>query len=318
VIEDLEGIGLDTLAARAASGEEGHEELARRLCLCWLEQALVGTWCIEGPLASNLSALDDDRFVIGGGLFEELDPLWSRNILDAVIAAARDDPDRACDRLLEECVPEPDDELRDELQSLFRQAEPFRSGGWTERYTGRRLADTLFVQWRTLRSVGLRPRTHLLSFMRGLTELERLGRALAPDRDALAEAIDDLRVVAAAVEIREQLGPTQLARQLEQYGPVIRDLVNNGDRLARELRQGRVRLRLERSSGRAKPRKGRVDWPVFAGALFVLIAVAMISVELVRSHPGLEWIELLSVLGFLTMSGILFWAIGRTNRRKRD
>jgi ubiquinone biosynthesis protein len=318
VVEDLEGTGLDTLAARPAASDDDRGELARRLCSAWLQQALLGDWCIEGPLASNLSVLRGDRFAIGGGVFSEMDSRWCRNIRGAVIATAREDPDRACARLLEECSPEADDDQRQELQNLFRQAEPFRSGGWTERFKGRRLADSLFVQWRLLRAVDVRPKAHLLSFMRGLAEVENLARALSPDRDALAEAADDLRVVTAAVEVREQLAPTRFARQLEQYAPVLRDLLTNGDRLARELRQGRVRLRLERSSSSDENGPRRVEWPVFAGALFVLMAVAMIGVELVRAHPGTAWIEALTVMGFVAISCILFWVVARSTRGRNS
>jgi hypothetical protein len=99
---------------------------------------------------------------------------------------------------------------------------------------------------------------------------------------------------------------------------VLRDLVTNSDRLARELRQGRVRLRLERASASEDDGKQRVEWPVFAGALFVLMAVAMIGVELVRAHPGSAWIEALSVMGFVAISCILFWVVARSTRGRKN
>jgi ubiquinone biosynthesis protein len=314
VVEDLEGTPLERMIEDSAASGEHRGELARRLILAWLQQSLLTSHCMEGPLASNLTVLEDDRFAVNGGLLTELDALWRRNILEAVAATASEDPDRACACLLKECTPEPEDDQRNELRNQFRQAESFRSGGWTERFTGRRLADTLFVQWRLMTAEGIRPKPHLLSFMRGLYELETISRVLAPDRDALAEAVDDLRIVAAAVEVREQLGPTRMARQIEQYVPVLRELVTKADELARDVRHGRVRLRLERTSDDDTRSNHRAEWPTFAGALFVLMAVAMVAVEVVRAHPDSAWVEPGAVAVFVTMSAMLFWIVWRTAR----
>jgi ubiquinone biosynthesis protein len=314
VVEELDSVPLDSLVAESARYGRDRGELARRLCMAWFQKSLLGSFCLEGPLVVNLSVLDDDRFSVMGGLLVELDALWRRNILDAVAAGARDDPDRACECLVRECLEDPEDDERDELRKHFRQADPFRSGGWAERPTGLHLADTIFVQWRLLRRHGLKPKPHLLSFMRGFAELELISSVLAPERDVVAEAIDDLRVISAAVEIREQLGPIRLARQIEQYIPVVRELVPKADEIARELRQGRVRLRLERKPKGNEEAENKAGWPVFGGALLMFAAIALIGSAVVRAHPESTWIEPVAATLFLVVSAALIWIVGKTTR----
>ncbi len=129
------------LGEMIAATDKQRPKLARCLCQAWLQQSLLEGACPEGPLSDHVLALSDERFAITGGLVTTLDPRWRRHLIDAIIATARDDPDRVCGALLAECteLEGAADVLR--VRSELRQAETFRSGGWTDEFAGRRIAD---------------------------------------------------------------------------------------------------------------------------------------------------------------------------------
>jgi ubiquinone biosynthesis protein len=297
------GSPLDELAAAPGNPRP---TLARRMCQAWLQQSLLEGSCPEGPLADHLRPVTDERFAITGGLVTTLDPRWRRHLIDAIIATARDDPDRACDALLAECT-ELDgaaDALR--VRAELRQAETFRSGGWTDDYAGRRIADSLFVYWRTLREMGYRPKGHAVAFIRGFSELEAAARSLAPGTDALAGAIDDFRLVAAAVSVREHLGSAALIRAVEELTPVIGEVLEDPDRLTRRF----LTSAEDRGAAPSARAKRAASWQIFTGAMAVLAAATILGVTAVRSHPGQSWIEWTVALGFVAAAAGIFRLVG--------
>jgi ubiquinone biosynthesis protein len=290
-------------------GAPGHHRprLARRLCQAWLQQSLLEGTCPEGPLAVNLRSISTERFAVTGGLTTSLDPRWRRHLLDAVVATGRGDPDRVCDALLDECAAAENAAKPDVVRTELRQAESFRSGGWTDEFAGRRLADTLFVYWRVLRKAGHRPKDHTVAFLRGFCELELMARALAPTTDTMADAVDDLRLVAAAVSLRKNLGPTALLRAAEELTPAIGELLEHPDRLARRLRDLEPKEEPERVGNRSRPGW----WHATAGALAVVIAVSILGVTVIRAHPDLQWLEAVVAVGFVAAMLLVFRTVGR-------
>jgi hypothetical protein len=246
--------------------------------------------------------LSDERFAITGGLFTVLDPRWRRHLIDAVIAIARDDPDRACDALLAEST-ELDgaaDPLR--VRSELRQAETFRSGGWTDRYSGRRIADSLFVYWRKLRELGHRPKDHVTAFIRGFSEIEGTARVLAPNSDPMAGAIDDFRLVAAAVSVREHLGSRALIRAVEALVPVIGDVLEDPESLTRRFLSSAD----DRGPAGSADSSRRPSWQVFTGAMAIVAAGTILGLTVIRTHPDQGWIEWTVAVGFVAATAAIF------------
>lgn len=298
------GTPLDVLVT---AGSDHRPRLARRLCQAWLQQSLLEGGCPEGPLSDHLRVLSNERFSLDGGLVTTLDGGRRRHLLDAVIATARNDPDRACDAMLEECSPAEDAAELSLLRSELRQAETFRSSGWSETYTGRRIADSLFLTWRLMAGMGYRPKVRAVAFIRGFTEIDAAARALAPDTDVMAGAIDDVRLVAAAVSIRESIGPGALIRAAEDLAPVIGEVLDHPERWTRRL-LGDDRSR--KTEARTTPRRA-VSWQVFTGAMAVLSAATILGVAVLRTAPERGWVEWVVALTFVAVAAGVFRLVGR-------
>ncbi len=286
-------------------------ELARRLCLAWLSQALMSGICIEGPMMENLSVLPDDVFVITGGSFTRIKDETRKNLLDYLTAVAREQPDRACDLLLGETSESGDPDIREDLQSRFRQGEPFRLGSICEAYAGRRLADNLFVQWRLAHQVGVRPRPELLAFYRGFFDLERAARRFAQRRDPFGEALGDVRVISAAVRLREQLGPSRLRSNVERFLPLMGDLLQKMDELSPLVKQGRLRMNFEAGDRNEGGTAHTLTWTFVVGLLFLLVSVAVIARRLTSVQLAGVSVEGLAALGFAGLAAVLLWSFRR-------
>ena len=279
---DWPGTALGLRAAPADGGEpHGAGDLARKLSLGWLQQALLGGIFPEEPGPENLRLLPDGRLLVTGGPFARLESGSGRDLLSYLAAVARQDPDRALAFLLRETRRTSDAVSREDLRLWFRQAEPFRAAGWSDHYSGGRLADTLFIQWRLARRGGRRPNAGLLSFCRGLHAVESLARSLDPGRDAFRGGLDDLRVVAAAVHLRQAFGPSGLRRNIESFLPRAMEAVQRIDELSLAAERGGApggsRSAAPGGRGEERRRNRRV---LFAGLLLLAVSVALFAARM--------------------------------------
>ncbi len=287
-------------------------DLARRLALAWLEAALLGPAFFEGPFLDDAVVTEDGRLGIAGGLTGRIDRSLQVELIRYLTATADDDPDRAGSIFLDITRAGPGAEAPRELRLRFRQAEPFRTGGWSRYYQGRRLADTLFIQWRIARQGGYSAPPELEAFMRGLYAVETCGRVLAPGRDGLREGLADLRVVAAAVRLREFFGPTRFTESIEtvlETGRVLFDRLQEAardDGTPEDARNGR-----RGESGGVRENRTTV----FLGLLLLVGAVVLV-LDRAGGNPasgsaaGRVGAVLFAVLAFL-----LLWYAGRDGGR---
>ena len=288
----------------ALTDHDENRDRARRLCSSWLQQALLESVLPEGPPEENLRLLEDGRIAVTGGLFTSLGRRSRRGLLDTLIATSRGDPDRACDQLLTACRADLEDADRDRLQVLFRQAEPFRDGGWSENYYGRRLADTLCVQWRLLRREGVDIPQPVVAYLRGLHQVEACARHLDPEHDAFAESVDDLGVVAAASRLRETFSVRRVRGVLEAAVPVLREMVETADRLGAASD--------DRPNGSRSARDtSRRAWSEVAGLLLLMIATVLTTQGLRAAGIGGEWLQASATTLFLVLAGIALWRTWR-------
>ncbi len=269
--------------------------------------------CIEGPMMENIGVLPEDVFVITGGSFTRIKQETRINLLDYLAAVAREQPDRACDLLLGETCESGDTEIREDLRSRFRQGEPFRLGSWSEAYAGRRLADNLFVQWRLAHQAGVKPRPELLAFYRGLFDLERVAQRFAQRRDPLGEALGDVRIISAAVRLREQLGPSQLRSNVERFLPLIGDLLQKMDELGPLVKQGRLHVNFEAGDRNGGGTAHSLSWTFVLGLLLLLVSVAVIGRRLTSVQLAGVSVEGLAALGFAGLAAVLLWSFRRND-----
>jgi ubiquinone biosynthesis protein len=284
--------------------DDDNRDRARRLCASWLQQVLLESVLPEGPPELNLNLLDDGRIAVTGGLFTSLGRKPRRRLLDALIATSRGDPDRACDCLLAACKADPEEDERDRIQVLFRQAEPFRDGGWSEAYHGRRLADTLYVQWRLLRREGVDIPQSLVSYLRSMARIELCARRLAPDYDGFADAVDDLGVVAAATRLRETFSVRRVRGLFEATMPVLRELAQRADTM-------RTASDEDSNGSKSKSRTRRRVWSEVAGLLLLMVATVISAEGLRAASVGGEWLQLGATGFFVVLAGLALWRVWR-------
>jgi predicted unusual protein kinase regulating ubiquinone biosynthesis (AarF/ABC1/UbiB family) len=293
--------------AEACSEPTDEHDRGRRLCSAWLEQALLESVLPEGPPGDNLRLLEDGRVAVTGGLFTSLGRKLRRDLLDALVAASRGDPDSACEHLLDACDAELEDADLDRLQVAFRQAEPFRDGGWSDSYHGRRLADTLCVQWRLLQRAGVDIPAPVVAYLRSLHDVETCARRLDPEHDAFAEAVDDLAVVAAATRMRENLSVRRLRGVLEAAPPVLRELAKRADSLG-------ASPDTEANGPRSKRAFGRREWSEVGGLLLLMAATALCATGLHAAGVGGAWLQAAATTVFVAVGAVALWRVWRHGR----
>ncbi len=275
-------------------------ERARRLCSGWLQQALLESVVPEGPIEDNLRLLDDGRVAVTGGLFNSLTKKRRNDLLDAFVATSHGDPDAACEHLLRACDADLDDADHDRLQVLMRQAEPFREGGWSGSYRGRRLGETLNVHWRILRREGVDLPQSVTAFVRGLHEIDRCAQGLDPDHDALEEAVEDLSLVASTSRLRETLSVSRLRGTLEAAVPVLRELVDRADHLATA------------DSTAGTPSKNssigqRRNWTALGGLLLIMASIVIAAHGLRVGGVGGAWSQGFATGLFSVLAVAVLW-----------
>jgi predicted unusual protein kinase regulating ubiquinone biosynthesis (AarF/ABC1/UbiB family) len=313
----IEGQRLDSYLEEAAGAtgddQRQRQELARRLCIAWLQQCLIESTCAQGDLDSWL-LLDDNRFAVTGGELAILDATVRENLLDYLIAARKEEPDHAATYLLQEVKAAEDAASRDRLRMLLRQAEPFRDGGWSDHFAGQRMADSLLVQWRLCRRAGYRPSSHMLAFWRGLFSLELLTRRLAPEQDSLKQGVDDLRLVAAAAHLRKELGPSRFAANLEQTAPVLQELMVRGDEVSRLLEQGRLRINLASEPDQEEASQPKSRWQAALSLLLALVVLVVVSHRLTLTQLNPGWVQSIAAATYTGTALIGLWLIVRNRR----
>src|SRR5205814_1870731 len=163
------------------------------------------------------------------------------NLWNYLLAAANENSDKACSCLLKELRKE--GTARENLQERFRQAMPFRDGGWNASSDNQSLAELLFEHWRFASECGYLPLMHLPAFFRGLFSVADSARRLTPKVDALMEGLRDVRLLAGIAEFREMISPQQFTDQMEKYAALMMYLPQSFDEALTLASEGRARLK---------------------------------------------------------------------------
>jgi predicted unusual protein kinase regulating ubiquinone biosynthesis (AarF/ABC1/UbiB family) len=284
--------------------EHHNQDLGRRLALLWLQQALLGGLYPEGPLVDEIVLMDNGHLGITGGLFGRLDSRVQADLLRYLTASARDEMDRACDLLLGQCESGTSATSQTRMQHLFRQSEPFRSGGWSHHYAGQRLSDTLFVQWRLAHKHHYRFKPVVEAFARSLYDVEFQCRRLAPERDGLRQGLNDVRVISAAVRMREYLGPGNFQENMHQ-------LVATSSLILRRTADISSEQERNANSKRKVAKKSHRGFSIkVLGLLLVLVCLALVMQRLFPEMTTAELAEPGAALLYGLTALVFFWHIG--------
>jgi predicted unusual protein kinase regulating ubiquinone biosynthesis (AarF/ABC1/UbiB family) len=324
-IEQLPGLSLhDTIALYEKRGSGEHattglvsedirldaNDLARRLCLVWLRQVLLGSWFPAELHGKKIVVLPNRQIAFTGGEFARLPSDSKKNLWQYLIATSTEDPDKACSCLLGEMIQEgrPFDE--EELRHRFRGIVPFRDGGWSTEGDSRSLAEHLFVHWKLASERGLRPQRHLLAFYRGLFQTTAQARQLTPYSDPLLDGLQEVRTIEILAQFRDMLGPSQLSDNLDRYAAMMMGLPQKLDEVLTLVAESGARARLQ-SAREIGHRREQNSSAVVITLLLVLAAVVLLVHHVSVSTSAGVWFDRVSALVFMVVGALLLRAISR-------
>jgi ubiquinone biosynthesis protein len=285
-------------------------ELASLLCLVWLRQSLQGGVFPVDPRPENILVLPSRQIALTGGVFASLPAEVKTNLFNYLVAVAARSPDSACSYLLKEMTGAGRAACEDELRHRVRQVIPFRDGGWGDRGDSRNLAEYLFVQWRFARECGYAPQPHLLSFCRGLFQIAAAARRLAPGRDPLMEALQDLRFNTMFAEFREMVALGRMGESLDRYAAMMTELPQRLNEVLTLAAEGRAGAGREEGEG-ARRRSRRNSSASMVALLLLLVSVALWSHQLSAAAGAKEWADRAGAVAFILVGALLLRAACR-------
>lgn len=301
--ERLPGRPLAELLQGADAGVDGRA-LAGRLCAAWLRQAALGRFFPVEAGPEHVLVLPGGELAFTGAC-GSAPATAQRDLWEYLLAAAADDPDRACTHLgrVLECGPGAE---ADGLRHRFRQAVPFRdgrSGG-----AGEALGGLLRLHRDCARAADYRTPGYLSRWYRGLFLVHDTARRLAPGHDALRDGLEHVQVAVTLGRLRELLTPAHWERCLAEYAPVLRQLPGDLDGVLTLLAEGDARVRLHESGGRGRQR----NTTAVLTALLLALAGAAVLVQHLESVGALGgWGGRAGAGVFLLGGAILLWGLGR-------
>jgi ubiquinone biosynthesis protein len=319
VVEELTGCRLDEVEFSRAEREEGargipkvfdHTNLARLLCSVWLRQALLGHVFPVEPRPANVVVISDRQVAFTGSLFASMPGESQSNIWNYLIAAAAENPDRACSCLLREMRLEGPPGGEEGLRHRFRQVVPFRDSEWYRDDDINRLAEHLVVHWRAAAECGYVPQPHLPSFYRGLFAIASTAQRLSPEGDPLLEGLQDARLLAGLAQMREMVGLQQLGDHMDRYAAMMAGLPQRLDEMLTLASEGGARLRL-RVPEAASRRHRKNSSAAFAALLLALAAAALLLPHVTASLAGNEWANGISAAVFIACGACVLRAAVR-------
>jgi predicted unusual protein kinase regulating ubiquinone biosynthesis (AarF/ABC1/UbiB family) len=282
-------------------------DLAHRLCLGWLRQALLGSWFPVELHPKRVVVLPNKQIAFTGGEFARLPSDAKKNLWNYLIAASTEDPDKACSWLLREMIKEGKPVDEDELRHRFRGIVPFRDGGWSRSGDSRSLAEHLFVHWKLMSERGLRPQHHLVAFYRGLFQTAANARRLAPHSDPLLAGLQGVRTIEMLAQFRDMIGLSQLSDNLDKYTAMTMGLPQRLNDALTLIAEGSARVKLQ-GSGAIGHRRPKHSSAVVIALLLALAAVTLFSHHLATSAGAGGWLDRISAVVFVLLGALLLRA----------
>jgi predicted unusual protein kinase regulating ubiquinone biosynthesis (AarF/ABC1/UbiB family) len=221
-------------------------DVARSFCAVWLQQCLRGSAFPIEPLPGNAGFAGDGRIVFPNGPFATLSEGLKANLWNYLVAVAAENADDSVRYLAAALGVRLTDRSYEHLQRNIRQMVPFRDGFRTKRadgwpLNGQQLAEKLLIHWR-IASQHCPMGAELIAFYRGLFAIAQTAQKLAPDRESLAEALRDLRLMTALDEVKDVLQPSRMTALLEGYAEAFLGMPQQMDRFLTFASMGTTRV----------------------------------------------------------------------------
>jgi predicted unusual protein kinase regulating ubiquinone biosynthesis (AarF/ABC1/UbiB family) len=287
------------------------DTLARRLCMVWLRQVLLGRQFPVEPRPEDIVLLPNKQITFTGGVFASVPSGAQKNLWHYVMATSTEAPDKACSYLLREIEPtkRPIDE--DELRYRFREVVPFRDGGWRGSSDSSSLTEHFFVHWRLVSERGLLPQRHLLCFYRGLFQTLALVLRFAPDSDPLREGLQDVRTLVLFDQFQEMVQLHAWSDRLDKYSAMMMELPPKFDHALTLMAESQARPPLQGMRS-AQPSGQQNSSAVVVALLLTLVAVVLLSHHLAASAIGGVWVERVSATAFVILGALLLRVASRS------
>ena len=324
-VDHLPGVAVGDLLSRSGQQGFGDEpvsyrleehlgivphDLARRLCMVWLRQALLGEAFPVDLQADHLSALPTKQIAIIGGAFARLPPEAKKNLWNYMLAIATDEPEKACTYLLREISPSEASFDEEELRYRFREVVPFRDRPGSGDQSHGALLDYLSVHWRLLNERGLHLPRHILGFYRGLRQTAAYAQQLAPGRDPLLEGLQDVRTISLLNQFQDMMGMNQFGENMGKHAAMMMGL-------PKQLNEALMLVNgtgiTPRPKGISIDRHGRQRYSsaVVLALLLLLATVALLSHHLAASAVAGVWLERVSAVLFVLIGALVLRVISR-------
>ncbi len=305
-VDWIEGTGVESESLLRDHGAARRSEVARRLHLLWLEQAMVAGLF---PVEADVVLTRDGRLGLLGGELVKTPEASRANLWRYLRSTAAHQPDEACESLARELEPLRPGATERELLLHLRQVVPFRDGAWSER--GDTLAEYLILHWQVARATGFALRRHMVAFYQGLFWTSQVSQRLAPHADPLREAQENMRWLAGWIQFRQLTDPRQLGESLEANLASLLELPRKVDQVLNLATSDEARFRVQaREPIAGGRRKNRLTVIICLG--LTLASLVLISNQLGVVGVEEQWVERLSAGLFLLVGGALLWEVVRS------
>ncbi len=299
----------EVLEAGVAS--DAAADLARHLWLRWLWQVLRAGRIPIDPSPESLAVVAD-RWPLFGAVGSRLRPQVQEKLGDYLAAMTVDDPDAACDALLGLVSPRPAAD-RHRLRRRLRQLMPFRDSRRLD--DGDTVAATLLLHQRLLAEGGFQPAPPLAELYRSLFWIHCSASRLVPDREILAEALEELRLVTGLGELRRQLDMARLAQDLKQNASLWLELPQKLDAvLTRAARETAIAEAGHSPPPAPRERRSTDASLAVVALLAAAVALAVVGRRLVELGADGVWGEELAALALLLLGAWFLHLVGRGRR----
>lgn len=252
---------------------------ARHLSTAWIRQALTGR-VVPFDFTLDDVWMRDGRVVLAGGTLESQTADERARLLTYFAAAAADDPDAAWDWIAKAATPGSAAESEYRLRCRLRQAVPFRDGESSE---DDRLAERILVHWRATRDARWTVRSRPLHVYRGLQVVSAIAASLAPEEDALLEALRMERLRVGVDGVRRLFDPRRLPLAIEASVGDMLQLPQKLDEFLSLAAEGRLRVKLHASDG-GESRRARNRTVLLMTGLVALVGVAVLARHVVPAY----------------------------------
>lgn len=259
-------------------------QVARRLCVLWLRQAVIGRVV---PLELNRETVlvtGRGGFALLGGSVAQVPASVQEGFVRFLLAVAGDEAEEAAALVAREMETEPGAVGEEALLLRLRQVVPFRDGAWSSGGLG--LDELLFSYWRSARDCGYRPRGHLLDLMRGLHAVAAIARELAPEGDPVREALREVRLDIAFARAGGGPAVDGGLSSVATHAALLSEMPSKIDELLTLMAAGESRLQLHFAEADERRRSGDAWIPVVVLSTMLLVVVLVVPRLMTESVFG--------------------------------